>query len=76
MLDTKQLLNEAHQYISLKAAAASLGMNYITFRKQAIAMGIPLTRFPLDNAKYVLIADVQRIKEMREAAKTRKEATL
>ena len=71
-----EISNEEPEYISLKAAAAGLGVKYSTFRERVIKMGIPFTRFPRDHRRYLPIAAVRRIKQEQEEYKLRTEATL
>lgn len=71
-----EISNEEPEYISLKAAAAGLGIKYSTFRERAIKMGIPFKRFPHDHRRYLPFSAVKRIKEEQEAYNSRVATTL
>lgn len=63
------------ELITMEEAAARLGVRRATLYYYIKALDLETKKFPLDKRKYLKVADVERIKALREeaAARTKKE---
>ncbi len=65
-------MSEAPQYMTLDDAMKEIGVERTTLYYYAKRLQLEIKKFPLDKHAYMLIADVERVKQLRQAAKERR----